>query len=110
MGGMSGKDRKLAALKARLRQLARRLGRTGFVSQGSVFARRKRNSGSRYQWTWKDAQQKTASLTLSPQQYVWLRKAVARSRAVEKTLKRMRQISNQVLIEHVPGPRRRKRL
>jgi hypothetical protein len=108
--GMSKKDRKLAALEAKLRRLARSLGHTGFISQGSVFERKKRGSGSRYQWTWKDPKQKTLSLTLSAQQFDWLQKAIAGSRAVERTLKQMRRISRQVLLNHVPGPRRRKQL
>jgi hypothetical protein len=107
---MSNSDRKLAALEGRLHRLARRLSRTGFVSQGTVFERRQKGSGSRYQWTWKDPQQKTASLTLSRQQFDWLKRAIAQARAVEKTLAQMRQISRRVLLEHVPGPRRRKRV
>jgi len=110
MGRMNKKPQKLAVLEARLRRLAQSLSRTGFVSEGSVFERKKKTSGSRYQWTWKDSNQKTVSLTLSPQQFVWLRKAIARSRTVEHTLKKMRQLSQQVLLEHVPGPRRRKPL
>ncbi len=102
------KDRRRAALETRLRYLARSLTRTGFITQGSVFERKKPGSGSRYQWTWKDSKQKTVSLTLSAEQFAWLKKAVAQSRAVEKTLAQMRRISRQVLIHHVPGPRRRK--
>ena len=102
------RNHRRVALEARLRQLARGLARTGFIAQGSVFERKKRGSGSRYQWTWKDSKQKTASLTLSSEQFAWLKKAVAQSRAVEKTLAQMRRLSRQVLIHHVPGPRRRK--
>jgi len=107
---MNAKDRRRAALQARLRHLARSLARTGFLSQGSVFERKTAGTGSRYQWTWKDGKQKTASLTLSAQQFIWLKKAIAQSRAVEKTLQKMRALSHQILIEHVPGPRRRKNL
>ncbi len=107
---MRNKDRQRAALESRLHRLARRLGRTGFVSQGSVFERKQRGGGSRYQWTWKDPNQKTASLTLSAKQFVWLQKAIARSRSVEHTLKQMRHISQRILLEHLPGPRRRKPL
>ena len=107
---MTNKDRQLAALEARLRRLARSLSHTGFISQGSVFERKHRGSGSRYQWTWKDSQQKTASLTLSAQQFTWLNKAIREARSVEKTLEKMRQISQRVLLQHVPGPRRRKQL
>jgi len=107
---MSKKHPSLLLLESRLNRLAQSLARTGFLSQGSVFARKKRGSGSRYQWTWKDPKQKTVSLTLSAEQFAWLKSAIAQSRAVERTLNQMRQISYRVLIEHVPGPRRRKRL
>jgi hypothetical protein len=107
---MKAMDRQRAALQSRLRRLARSLGRTGCLSQGSVFERKTTGTGSRYQWTWKDGKQKTASLTLSAQQFIWLKKAIAQSRAVESTLRKMRAISHQILIEHLPGPRRRKKL
>jgi hypothetical protein len=107
---MSKINAKQAALENRLRRLARSLSRTGFVSQGCVFERKQRGSGSRYQWTWKDPKQKTLSLTLSAQQYAWLKKAIAQQRSVEKTLDKMRRLSHQVLLEYVPGPRRRKGL
>ncbi len=107
---MKKEPQKLASLEAQLRRLAQSLSRTGFVSQGSVFERKKTTSGSRYQWTWKDSKQKTVSLTLSAQQFRWLRKAIARSRSVEHTLKKMRWISNRVLLGHLPGPKRRKPL
>jgi hypothetical protein len=105
---MREKDRKLAALEARLRRLAQSLSRTRFLSRGSAFERKKKGGGSRYQWTWKDPKQKTLSLTLSQQQFVWLRKAIGRDRTVEKKLQQMRRISRQVLTQHIPGPRRRK--
>jgi hypothetical protein len=107
---MSKKDAQRAALEGRLRRWACGLSGTGFVSQGCVFERKQRGSGSRYQWTWKDPKQKTRSLTLSAQQYAWLKKAIAQQRAVEKTLAQMRRISYQILLEHLPGPRRRKYL
>jgi hypothetical protein len=46
---MNKKPQKLAALEGRLRRLAQSLSRTGFVSEGSVFARKNKTSGSRYQ-------------------------------------------------------------
>ena len=97
-------------LEAQHRRLAQQLGRLGFISQGSVFARKKGASGSRYQWTWKDAKQKTRSLTLSADQFAWLKAAISRQRHLEKTLQKMRQISVRILYDHVPGPRRRKSL
>lgn len=107
---MTAMKKKRAALEAQHQRLARELAQTGFISQGSVFARKKGASGSRYQWTWKDPRQKTLSLTLSPEQFAWLKAAVAQQRQVEKTLRKMRSICHRILLEHIPGPRRRKSL
>ena len=98
---MNKKPQKLAALEGRLRRLAQSLSRTGFVSEGSVFARKKKTSGSRYQWTWKNKRQKTESLTLTQEQYHWLRQAINNERNVKQTLKKMRQISEQVFTQSV---------
>ena len=98
-------------LQRQYRQLARRLAQIGFITQGTVFERRKDSaSGSRYQWTWKDPNQKTRSVTLSQEQYHWLKQALANHRQVEETLKKMRQISQCILLTSIPGTRRRKPL
>lgn len=99
------------SLQRRYRQLARRLAAVGFITQGSVFARNKNSaSGSRYQWTWKDAHQKTRSLTLSPEQYHWLKQALANQRRMEATLRQMRQLTQRILLTAIPGTHRRKPL
>ena len=72
MTAMKEKSKAWQRLEAQHRRLAQELGRTGFISQGSVFARKKGGSGSRYQWSWKDPRQKTRSLTLSREQFAWL--------------------------------------
>jgi hypothetical protein len=95
-------------LEAQHRRLAKALGRVGFLCQGSVFARKKGASGSRYQWSWKDPQQKTLSLTLSREQFTWLQAAIGRQRKVEKILQQMRRISHRIVLEEMPGPNRRK--
>src|SRR5215204_2894342 len=98
-------------LQRQYRQLARRLAAIGFITQGSVFERDKDSaSGSRYQWTWKDPNQKTRSLTLSPEQYQWLKQALANQRNLEETLLKMRQISQRILLTTIPGTHRRKPL
>ena len=100
----------LSRLQSEHRRLARTLAGIGFVSQGSVFARPKGAPGSRYQWTWKDSSQKTVSLTLSPDQFAWLRKAIANQRKVERILQKMRRLSQRIVVEHLPEPPRRKPL
>ena len=110
MSAMKEKSRTWKRLAARHRRLALSLGRIGFISQGSVFARKKGTPGSRYQWSWKDPRQKTMSLTLSPEQFAWLKAAIGRQRKVEKILQKMRRVSHCILLEYTPGPNRRKSL
>jgi hypothetical protein len=100
----------LSELQSEHRRLARTLAGIGFVSQGSVFARARGAQGSRYQWTWKDSRQKTTSLTLSADQFVWLRKAIANQRQVDRILEKMRRLSKRIVVEHLPAPPRRKSL
>ena len=100
----------MAGLESEYQSLARSLAQTGFIGQGCVFERKGGGSGSRYQWTWKDPRQKTLSVTLSLEQYQWLKEALARGKKMEQTLKKMRRISYRVLLEHIPGPPRRKPL
>lgn len=91
------------------RQLQRRLGRLGYLSQGSVFERAPNQQGSRYVWTRK-VQAKTVTVALSKEQYQWLRRAVANQRELERTMRQMQKLSRQILFETVPGVTRRKPL
>ena len=87
----------LAHLDREYRDLALSLGKLGYVIQGSVFER-KAGAGSRYQWTWKSKNQKTQSLTLTEEQYRWLRQAAANEQTLRRILKKMRQISEQIFV------------
>ena len=92
--------RSIVQLEKEYRRLAQNLGQIGFIVQGSVFERKK-GPGSRYQWTWKNKNQKTESLTLTEEEYQWLKQAIANERALSKTLKRMRRISEQLFTQAV---------
>lgn len=91
------------------RQLQRQLSQLGYVSQGSVFERAPGQQGSRYVWTRK-VRAKTVTVALSQEQYLWLSKAVANQRKLEKIVQQMQMLSRQTLFETVPGVVRRKRL
>jgi hypothetical protein len=91
------------------RRLQRQLGRIGYLSQGSVFERAPTQQGSRYVWTRK-VQAKTVTVALSKPQYLWLRRAVANQRKLERLVRKMQQRTRQILFDSVPGPRRRKPL
>jgi hypothetical protein len=96
------------SFEARYQKCAAQLSALGYVSQGSVYARPKGKPGSRYLWSWKNAKQKTESLSLSAEQYKWLKKAIANHRKAERILAELRQISRSALLKTVPGPIRRK--
>jgi hypothetical protein len=87
--------RTLPELEREYRRLAASLADLGYITQGSVFER-KTGPGSRFQWTWKNKDQKTESLTLTQEEYHWLRQAVANQRRLSKTLAHMRRLSAQI--------------
>ena len=62
----------------------------------------------RYIWTRK-VNQKTVTVSLSKQQYKAFMKAIEANRKVEKTLRDLRTISQNVLLESLPGVQKRKR-
>jgi hypothetical protein len=99
--------RSSAHLDKEYRRLASTLADIGYITQGSVFER-KQGPGSRYQWTWKNKQQKTESLTLTQEQYHWLRQAITNEGKVKQTLNKMRQISKQLFAHSVKTPKKRK--
>ena len=99
----------LTRLTPAFRHLQRRLGRIGYLSQGSVFERTPKQQGSRFVWTRK-VRAKTVTVALSKQQYRWLRRAVANQRELERLMRQMQKLSRQILFGTVPGVHRRKPL
>jgi hypothetical protein len=99
--------RTLPELEKEYRRLAGNLANVGYITQGSVFERKK-GPGSRFQWTWKNKQQKTESLTLTGEQYHWLKQAVTNQRRLNKTLAQMRRISEQMFQSSNRKTKRRK--
>ena len=91
------------------RQLQRRLGRIGYLSQGSVIERAPTQQGSRYIWTRK-VKAKTVTVALSKEQYQWLRRAVTNQRNLQRIVQQMQKHSRKILFETLPEPRRRKSL
>lgn len=82
-------------LEKEYRHLAETLAAIGCIVQGSVFERKK-GPGSRYQWTWKNKRQKTESITLTAEEYKWVRQAVLNDRKLKQALKRMRRLSERI--------------
>jgi hypothetical protein len=92
------------------RRLRRVLGRTGYISQGSVQDRTaRRGGGAGYQWTRKVAQ-KTITVALTAQQFTRMKEAVANQRKLRQHLRQMERISRRIIFETSPHQGRRKRL
>ena len=96
-------------LTAEYRRLVGQLARTGWISHGYVQDRGPGAGGPCYQWTRKE-RGKTVSLALSKEQYQWMKEAIANWREVQETLRRMEQLSRQILFQTIPGTSRRKPL
>ena len=91
-------------------RLRRALGRTGYLSQGSVQDRTaRRGGGAGYQWTRKVAQ-KTITVALTAQQFTRMKQAVANQRKLRQHLRQMERISRRIIFETSPHRARRKRL
>ena len=96
-------------LKSEYRRLEARLGKTGWISHGYVQDRGPGAGGPCYQWTRKE-RKKTVSVALSKEQHERMREAIDNWHDVQRTLKRMEQISRTLIFEMTPGPVRRKPL
>jgi hypothetical protein len=99
----------LAKLRTEYGRLRRQLADTGWISHGYVQDRGPGAGGPCYQWTRKE-RKKTVSVALSREQYRWMKEAIENWRQVQRTLKRMEQISRTLLFHTVPEPPRRKPL
>src|SRR5437762_14267710 len=90
--------------------LRQKLARTGYISRGSVLARSVATSGrSGYQWTRKVAG-KTVSVSLSPEQFQAMKRAISNQRQLRRTIEQMEKISRQLLFQTTADTRRRKPL
>lgn len=100
----------LAAWQAEYHRLRQSLTRVGYISQGSVLQRSAATSGrSGYQWTRKVAG-KTVTVCLSRSQFSAVKQAIANERKLWKTLRRMEQVSRQIIFASTADTHRRKRL
>lgn len=96
-------------LRAEYRRLQRRLSKIGWISHGYVQNRGPGAGGPCYQWSRKE-RQKTVSVALSEEQYRWMNEAINNWHEVQGILKRMQQLSREVLFQTVAEPPRRKPL
>ena len=92
---------KIAALQARYDQLKAEIATLGWISQGSVTP-----NGAAWRWTRK-VKAKTVTVALSEPQAELFTSAIADHRRLENIITEMRVLSQKILLESVPGPRRR---
>jgi len=95
--------------KAEYGRLLKALSRTGPVSHGYVQDRGPGAGGPCYQWTRKE-KGKTVSVALSKEQFEAMRDAITNWREVQRTLKRMEQITRETIFRSLPDTKRRKPL
>jgi hypothetical protein len=112
------KEKAAQKLKRRYQSLASQLSGTGPVLQGTIIERtisreNRKNKGSQrtygpyYQWTFKRAG-KTVTVNLTKKQAKIYQKAIDNNRELEKNLKEMRVLSEQILEVQTEGVKRRK--
>lgn len=92
-------------LSRRYATLQKQLAAIGPVSQGSVAFQ---PPGS-WRWTFK-VQGKTACVALSEEQATQMRQAIENHKRIEEIVRGMREITQTLILETVPGVRRRKPL
>ena len=99
-----------SALPPAYRRLRRRLSQIGWVALGSLVERNQAGQGGpRYQWS-RRVGRKTVTVALSPEQFAWLKGAIANQREVWDILMQMQHLTADYMLQHLPNPPRRKRL
>ena len=98
------------ALPAAYRRLRARLQHIGWLALGSVLERTLPGGGGpRYQWS-RRVEGKTVTVALSPQQFAWLKEAIANQRKAESLLSQMHLLTLKYMWKNLPSTSRRKRL
>jgi hypothetical protein len=99
----------LEQLEQQYDALKAELAKINYLSAGTIYRRPKGTSGSRCQWTTKD-DNKTVSITLSPEQADWLEAAIDEHRRVKNMLAELHRLSRRVMLKKFPDAERRKPL
>ena len=94
----------MAALRERFERCKTQILALDWVTQGSL----SQSPQGNWRWTRK-VKAKTVTVALSDQQAELFRRAIDDHRKLEKLIDEMRTISQQVLLNSVEGPARRKR-
>jgi hypothetical protein len=104
------KEKTVEKLPLEYHRLRQSLAQTDWIALGSLVERTAPGQGGpRYQWS-RRVGRKTVTVALSPEQFAWLKKAIATQRSVWETLMRMQHLAARHVLQNLPNPRRRKRL
>jgi len=99
-----------AQLPTAYQRLRARLAQVGWLALGSILERKLPGQGGpRYQWS-RRVQGKTVTVALSPEQFAWLKRAIAHQRQVEDLLSQLHQIALAYMWKNLPSTSRRKKL
>lgn len=91
-------------LRERFEQCKKEILLLDLISQGSV------TEGHPGSWRWtRKVRAKTVTVALSKEQVPAFRLAIAHHRRLEKLIDEMRALSQQILLESIPGPPRRQK-
>ena len=110
MGAMNKQTPVISPLWRKFQNIRRKLGRTGYISQGSVQDRTdRRGGGAGYQWTRKVGK-KTITVSLTAPQFREMKQAIAAQRRLRRNIAELEKISRTIIFQSNPHPTRRKRL
>ena len=105
-----GKQKTPPAAEQKYQQLRQQLASLGPISQGSVQDRTARKGGGAgYQWTRKVAG-KTVTVSLTSEQFARMKEAVGNYRQLRRQLRKMENLTRQMIFRSCPHPHRRKKL
>ncbi len=95
-------------IRQRYERLQQELIGLPWILQGTVVETPPKSATARATYTWtRKVRAKTVTMSLSPEQAKAFRRAVETNRRVEKTLKELRQLSHDVLLNSLPRARKR---
>ena len=99
---------KLQQMRHRYERLQKELIDLPWLLQGTVVETPPKSATARATYTWtRKVRAKTVTVSLSPEQATAFRTAIAANRRVEKALKEMRVLSQNVLMNSLPRARKR---
>ena len=99
---------KMQQMRHRYERLHKELIDLPWLLQGTVVETPPKSATARATYTWtRKVRAKTVTVSLSPEQAIAFRSAIASNRRVEKALKEMRVLSQKVLMDSLPRARKR---